>query len=71
MAVGEWVTKRYAKGGTVSQVQKHGMRVVCTVCACRIDAVPRIRELRQWIIIGLLLIGLVAISFFGLVASGS
>jgi len=65
VAVGEWITKRYARVGTVSQVQKHGMRVVCASCARRIDDVPRIREVRQWAIIGLLLLLLGLLLFMG------
>lgn len=62
VAVGEWVTKRYGRGGAASQVQKHGMRVVCVPCARRIDATPRIREVKQWTIIGFLLTLLAVLS---------
>ena len=71
VAVGEWVTKRYGRGGKVSQVEKHGMRVVCASCVRAIDAVPRIRVAKQWIIIGLLFIGLVVLSCYEYVVSGS
>jgi hypothetical protein len=68
--VGEWVTKRYGKGGVSSQVQKLGMRVVCAPCADWIDAAPRIREIRQWAIIGLLLLLLGILLLMGAGFSG-
>jgi len=70
VAVGEWVTKRYVRGGAASQVQKHGMRVVCPSCARWLDAAPRIREARQWAVIWILLLALVLLSLINLKGTG-